>query len=140
MLHSLKRSDSKRLAALHAACFPVGHRWYEIDFANQLELEHVFGFRNEAGFILCGLVAGEGEILTFAIDPDSRRMGYGRDLLSHAIEHWRTQNAESIFLEVATNNSAAIALYTAFGFKTVGQRPQYYGDGQDAWVMRLTLL
>ncbi len=44
-----------------------------------------------------------------------------------------------MFLEVATDNAPALALYTAAGFVEVGRRRRYYAGGSDALVMRLVL-
>ena len=36
------------------------------------------------------------------------------------------RGCESLFLEVAADNDAAIALYSALDFETVGRRASYY--------------
>jgi ribosomal-protein-alanine N-acetyltransferase len=43
-----------------------------------------------------------------------------------------------MFLEVGTENPAALALYAGLGFAKVGTRKGYY-DGRDALVLRLPL-
>ncbi len=45
-----------------------------------------------------------------------------------------------MFLEVATGNAAALALYRREGFTEVGRRRRYYADLSDAIVLRLNLL
>jgi ribosomal-protein-alanine N-acetyltransferase len=45
------------------------------------------------------------------------------------------QGAERLFLEVATGNAPARALYAAMGFVEIGQRRHYYPDGDDALIM-----
>ena len=47
--------------------------------------------------------------------------------------------ATAMFLEVATGNAAALALYTGAGFVEVGRRRRYYADGRDALVLRVNL-
>jgi ribosomal protein S18 acetylase RimI-like enzyme len=42
---------------------------------------------------------------------------------------------ERCCLEVAESNLHAILLYQALAYETVGRRPRYYRDGQDALVM-----
>ena len=39
-------------------------------------------------------------------------------------------------LEVRASNIAAIALYKTQGFETVGVRPKYYSDNEDAVLMQ----
>jgi ribosomal-protein-alanine N-acetyltransferase len=44
-----------------------------------------------------------------------------------------------MFLEVATGNAAALALYRREGFVEVGRRRRYYADASDALVLRVNL-
>jgi len=46
----------------------------------------------------------------------------------------------AVFLEVATGNTAARALYKKFEYIEVGRRRRYYADGSDAVVLRMNLL
>lgn len=91
------------------------------------------------GFLLLGLVADEAEILTLVVAPKHRRCGIARALLEQAIVTAKASGAASLFLEVSTENSAAAALYTTFGFEETGRRPGYYQSesGADAVVMAL---
>ena len=85
-------------------------------------------------------MAGEAEILTIAVDPAARRQGIATRLLATFLAEARARNAESVFLEVATDNAAARALYAAAGFRTAGVRRDYYltpqGHRVDALVLR----
>ena len=47
--------------------------------------------------------------------------------------------AQSLWLEVAQDNAAALALYAAVGFEVIGRRPAYYRRAKGA-VDALTLL
>ena len=40
----------------------------------------------------------------------------------------------TVFLEVASDNVAALALYAKAGFRTAGTRSGYYSDGRDALI------
>ena len=44
--------------------------------------------------------------------------------------------AGPVFLEVAADNAAARGLYDSAGFVPCGVRPDYYGPGRDALVLR----
>ena len=133
------------LAAVHAAAFDGP--WSADEIAAVLDGPGVFGLLAEAavplGMVLCRAVAGEAEILTLAVAPSARRGGVGRALVESAAGLAAQSGAETMFLEVAVDNAAALALYGAAGFVTVGRRKAYYDRGDsvrvDALVLRLDL-
>ncbi len=51
-----------------------------------------------------------------------------------------TAGAVTMFLEVASTNTPARALYAAAGFVRVGRRAHYYAHGGDALVLRADLI
>lgn len=126
------------LAGLHAAAFD--HPWPEAEIAALMASPGAFALTVEdVGFILCRAIAGEAEILTLAVPPAERRRGVGRLLVETAAGMAAQMEAESLFLEVADDNVAALALYRAAGFEQVGLRRGYYASGADAVVMRRAL-
>ena len=133
--------DLPSLAALHAEAFEAP--WPEAEIAALLDSPGVFALLDEGkGFILCRGVAGEAEILTLAVTPAARRIGLGRTLVEAAAEVAERRGAETLFLEVAEDNAAALALYRAAGFTDAGRRRSYYerrGGAADAIVMRRAL-
>ena len=90
-----------------------------------------------------GVAADEAEILTVAVSPQVRRTGIARRLLDRALTAAADQGAIRMYLEVADDNVAAIALYRAAGFEQIAIRPRYYrrADGQlrDALIFERTL-
>jgi ribosomal-protein-alanine N-acetyltransferase len=78
------------------------------------------------GFVLARVAGGEAEILTLATHPQKRRSGIGRSLMLAAAQEAEIRGAAELFLEVDTRNSAAIALYSALGFRKTGGRKGYY--------------
>lgn len=133
--------DLPALAALHATAFDTP--WPEAELAALLDSPGAFALLAEGeGFILCRSIAGEAEILTLAVAPAARRAGLGRALVEAAAEVAEQRGAEALFLEVAEDNAAALALYRAAGFADAGRRRGYYerqGGTADALVMRRTL-
>ena len=135
------------LADLHDKAFD--RPWTALEFEALLKSPGVFAVLGEAGepaeakgFILCRSIAGEAEILTIAVDPAARRRGWGAALVELAAGVAAETGAEALFLEVAVDNAAAIALYQATLFAKVGLRKGYYPhpDGaKDAVVMRRAL-
>lgn len=137
-LRAAPAEDAARLAALHAAAFD--RPWSAGEIAALMATPGVFALTIDLqGFILCRSIAGEAEILTVAVDPAARRGGVGRALVEAAAGLAAQDGAESLFLEVAHDNTAALALYAAAGFERVGLRRGYYAPGADAVVMRRAL-
>ncbi len=78
----------------------------------------------------------EADVLTVAVLPDFRRQGIAREFMRQ-IEEWaKERGASALMLEVEKSNSAAIELYKSLGYMQISVRMDYYGPGQDAFVMR----
>ena len=139
-------ADAVALAAVHATSFEAP--WTSADIATLLASPGAFALAaSEAddphGFILARAIAGEAEILTLAVDSAFRRQGLARALVEAAVGVAVSLAAETLFLEVAADNPAAIALYLGAGFIEVGRRRGYYARPDsaqiDALVMRRDL-
>ena len=139
-------ADAGLLAALHAESFGSA-RWTEAQFADSLALATseawiVLANGTPQGFILCQFVEGDAEILTLCVTPLVRRKGIARHLLATLVAAAHQRNAQHVFLEVAVDNRAALALYKAEDFQPAGKRANYYRrDGRliDAVMLRLDL-
>jgi ribosomal-protein-alanine N-acetyltransferase len=137
-------ADGAVLAELHATSFP--EPWTTDDFTTFLGQPGVMGWvcgaKHPEAFILIRRVAEEAEILTIAVRPAQRRLGYARTLVDHALETLRASGTAQCYLEVAVDNTGARALYEATGFVACAKRPGYYetANGRtDATVMRRDL-
>ena len=96
--------------------------------------------REVIGFVIASLVAPEAELESVAIAQYAQRRGVGRRLLEELISHLRGAGIKELLLEVRASNHAAIALYTALGFRQTGRRPHYYADNdEDAILMSLRM-
>jgi [ribosomal protein S18]-alanine N-acetyltransferase len=131
------------LECIHAACFPDS--WDEATFDVLLKENTTCGwmavsFEEEpVGFILARVLGQEAEILTFAVIPPFQRAGVGRYLLNELLLFLTSVGCEKIFLEVAVDNEAAIALYASRGFTTVGTRLNYYKRADQSLVSALVM-
>lgn len=133
------------LAAMHGLCFV--EQWSAGSMAGALSMPGSAGLiaagagalepggEAPAGFVLWRVAADEAEILTIAVLPHRRRAGIGARLLDGALDSARRDGARAMFLEAASGNRAALALYEAKGFVAVGVRKGYY-NGEDAVTMR----
>ena len=128
------------LAANHATGFPSGEAWGADAIALQLDLPGAFGLFDGRGGMLMGRVAADqAEILTLAVAPEARRQGIATALLRAARAHAVACGCTALFLEVATGNAAAQALYRCLGYTEVGRRRRCYADRSDAIVLRMNL-
>ena len=128
------------MALLHGRAFPPGACWGADAIGLQLALPGVFGWIAPAGgMILARVAADEAEVLTLAVDPTVQRYGLGRLLLEQAMATAGQRGAKAAFLEVASGNAPARALYEAASFVMVGRRNGYYAGGGDALVLQRPL-
>ncbi len=87
------------------------------------------------GFAGIKTVLDEACIMNIAVKKSFRRQGIAK-LLLNSIENICTKNSiKSLNLEVNENNFAAINLYKKTGFHTIGKRPKYYDNKDDAILM-----
>ncbi len=76
--------------------------------------------------------AGEAELLRIAVAPEARGRGHGRRLLEACQIDLQILGVQELHLEVRASNPSAQALYRTCGWREVGLRKGYYGDGEDA--------
>jgi [ribosomal protein S18]-alanine N-acetyltransferase len=132
------------MAALHAACFTTPRPWSALEITAMLDNDHTFLLTAPNAFLIGRAVAGEAELLTLAVSPGARRQGTATYLVTQFLTESRMRAATDTFLEVAADNTPAIALYAATGFNQSGKRRAYYahpnGTRTDAIIMsqRLT--
>jgi ribosomal-protein-alanine N-acetyltransferase len=106
--------------------------------ARQLRPEALTG-RSVRGFIAARVVSEELHVNNVGVREEVRRCGVGSALLGAALARGACQGARGAVLEVRFSNSAAQALYRRHGFRTTGQRRNYYREPtEDALVMCLT--
>jgi ribosomal-protein-alanine N-acetyltransferase len=134
--------DAETIARLHALGFYRG--WPRADFLSYLadpERTPAYvacdGKRRIAGFAMLRLAADEAELLTIAVDPKWRGRGVGAALLNAGFADLMMSPATRMFLEVAADNTPALALYRRHGFSEIGRRDGYYArpDGKPATAL-----
>ena len=134
-------SDPAELAAIHASAFDAG--WDAAAIRALLDMPGAEVEAEPDGFLLWRRAADEAEIVTLAVRPGARRRGLGGRLLDRTVSRAQHQGVARLFLEVAHDNDAALALYGSRGFEQAGRRPAYYGrpDGTraDALILALNL-
>ena len=113
------------MAEIHAQSFHTG--WDAGGMETHIQKDLCFGFgRPLDGFIITSVAADQAEILTIATDPEHRRRGIARALLEITETELVENGVDTLFLEVAEDNDAAIKFYKGVGFEPIGRRPAYY--------------
>lgn len=77
----------------------------------------------------------EFEVHTIAVARENQGRGIGRVLMDQLVNAADMYDGQ-MFLEVRTDNTAALALYESYGFTQIGVRKGYYQPtGADAYTM-----
>mgnify|MGYP006222676771 FL=1 len=135
-------------------------RWWDIDVVDPLEQElfpldpwsidqwwrelaqlHNHYFVVESAGELCGYaglsISGiDADIQTIAIADSFQGKGIGRKLLNQLVARSREFGVTYLFLEVRSDNTSALSMYSSFGFAEISKRAKYYPDGTDAVILR----
>ena len=140
---ALTPADAQRCAELEALLFDGDDPWPAVAFNRELASKH----NHYLGARVAGTLVGYGgisrlgrippfeyEVHTIGVDPAYQARGIGRRLLDQLLDF---AGGGVVYLEVRTDNEAAIALYRSVGFDQVGLRRRYYRvSGADAYTMR----
>jgi len=95
----------------------------------------VADFHGILGFIAGSKMANEARILMLAVRKNYRRKGIGSALMKKFMSVCKSEGLLSIRLEVRTTNYEAIEFYKKFGFNIISFIPNYYTNGDAAYVM-----
>ena len=130
---SLATKHVAQMAQLHAQAFVPG--WPRADFADHLaaQTDDVIGIVSGGklqGFVVARTSVDQAEILTLLVDQTHKRAGLGRALLQAAEHAVRQRGVDIMFLDVAADNPAAMALYESAQYVRCGLRPGYYRRAQ----------
>lgn len=127
--------DYADLARRYAAAFPASRPWSAAEIETLATRAGGVLTVAPSGFALGHVVLDEAELLTLLVAPEAQGQGEGRKLLTAWQADVIAQGATCAFLDVATTNAAALALYASEGWAVTGRRPGYYASGADAILM-----
>jgi ribosomal protein S18 acetylase RimI-like enzyme len=139
-LRSYRPSDFETLYRIDHACFPRGIAYGRGELKSYLFRDGSFcrlaEFANEvAGFILTERSGTQGHIITLDVLENNRRQGIGSLLLRTAEQEAASHGVDLMYLETATENKPAIALWARHGYRKSRTVKNYYGRGVDAFEM-----
>ena len=148
-LRRFSPADLEAVININRVCLPENYAaYFFIDTYNTLPETFLIAESQGqvAGYIMCRLEHGfsdlkklrfarKGHIISVAVMPDFRNMGIGHSLVEQALSALSAHHTDECYLEVRTNNLAAINLYKKMSFEITRTIPHYYFDGFDAYVM-----
>jgi ribosomal-protein-alanine N-acetyltransferase len=88
-----------------------------------------------AGFAIAHHSGSSGHLVTLDVAQADRRRGLGERLLDETVRRLRLAGARDVSLEVDVRNRGAIRFYEKMGFRRMGVREDYYGEGRDGLEM-----
>ena len=93
-------------------------------------------YRNKVIGYLCGEIRnGKGHLKSVAVEKNYRKNGIGSDMLSRFEKYLSNQEIHKIYLEVSIENKKAIEFYIKRGYKIKRKIPNFYMNGEDAYIM-----
>lgn len=94
-----------------------------------------------AGYVVLAMRsnARAGRLYSIAVDKAFARKGVGRALIAAAEAYCLKHGCDSLRLEVRKDNTPAIALYEAHGYRPFAEYSDYYADGAAALRMEKRL-
>lgn len=133
-------ADARGIAELEEEIFP--DPWDYRSIVDLITTEGSMCFVAREGgrpvaYVIGRLIAPEGELYRVATHPNYRRRGVAYRLLDYSVKTSRGRGLESLFLEVRSQNTAAIKLYSAYGFEKIGVRRGYYKNPADDAIIML---
>lgn len=87
------------------------------------------------GYSIASCVDTKFHITNIAIDGENQRQGIGSELMERLENIAIKKGCRYAYLEVRTNNNAAINFYKHLGYNILYIQKYYYIDGDDAYVM-----
>lgn len=140
----LPESDLRRCAELERVLFPGDDPWSLAVFRSELRAGNLYFGAYAPDDLLIGYAGlsvvgrppdAETNVHTIGVDPGWQGRGVGTTLLGTLLAI-ADRLVAPVFLEVRTDNDAAIRMYERHGFVKLGLRKRYYQPSNaDAYTM-----
>ena len=116
-------ADRETLVRLQAIAFEdpeeISREWIDIWLPEAKHHLYIGKWNDETvGLVRVAFEADCVYLCTFGVLPEYRRRGFGRQILEQAIQE-ALPEGKAIFIEVETENDAALSLYHSCGFQSV---------------------
>ena len=141
-IRPMTHSDLARVLEIEVDLFPVD-AWSEDLFLGELAQVSISRDVSVAiidseivGYASFRYVGKQGDVNTVAVASDQQGKGIGTALMNWLESQAALRNVREIFLEVRSDNEAAIKMYATRGYERIDIRRNYYGNTIDANIMR----
>jgi ribosomal-protein-alanine N-acetyltransferase len=137
------RRDMPEVLAIEHASFEFP--WCEEEFLRVLRQRNCIGMVAEygervVGFMIYELHRNKLTVLDFAVLPEFRRAGVGRQMLAKLVGKLSTHRRTRITLHVRETNLPAQLFFRIQGFRALEVSREHYADtGEDAYLMSYLL-
>jgi ribosomal-protein-alanine N-acetyltransferase len=91
------------------------------------------------GYIVFWMMFDECQILNVVVDLPHRGQGFAKQMIRKAALIAAKNDISKIVLDVRKSNTPAIQLYQSLNFAITNVRKSFYGNGEDAYHMILSL-
>jgi ribosomal-protein-alanine N-acetyltransferase len=141
-IRPMTTADLSTVLEIEKALFPID-AWTDALFL--AELAEVSISRDVSVAILDSEIVGyasfryvgkQGDVNTVAVASNQQGKGIGTALMDWLESQAVLRNVREIFLEVRSDNEAAIKMYATRGYERIDIRRNYYGNTIDANIMR----
>lgn len=141
-IRPMTKDDLASVLVIESDLFPID-AWTKELFLG--ELAEVSNSRDVAVAIIDTEVVGyasfryvgkQGDVNTVAVSSGHQGKGIGTALMDWLESQAALRNVREVFLEVRSDNEAAMKMYASRGYERIDVRRNYYGNAIDANIMR----
>ena len=141
IISKMQADDIEKVVEIEAEAYGE-HHWSKSAFYDEMQnnLAKYYVAKTSDGKLVgyAGTwhIIDEGHITTIAVKNAYRRNHIGEAIIIKILEDCYNAGIKYLTLEVRVSNEPAIALYTKYGFNSLGTRKGYYQDNnEDALIM-----
>lgn len=143
-LRPMSINDVAQVAKVEEAIFGGLETWTEGMFLEEFSHEdRIWWVAHDqekiVGYAGAQLIDNDVQLLDVGITASHRNQGLAKRLIARVTYDAMMLGATTSSLEVNEANTAALELYKALGYETVGKRKNYYGTGKNALIMQVKL-
>ncbi len=142
IIRPMRLDDVDMVYRLEQRLFP--NPWPKAFFEHDLQSRRTIAFVVEdedsvVGYSIASCKDQGLHVTNIAVDKNHQRRGIGSRLMQELERIALERGCRYVYLEVRTNNMAAIQFYRNLYYTIAYTRQQYYIDGDDAYVMEKEL-